>query len=272
MENYTKNGLLLILIGMIIGMVSSVLFFILQSIILSEDFLGLFFGFIGISLIGGIGGIIILIGAILFFVGRKEFNDRHQRFVIYAVLLVGVNLIIVILLVIIGVFLRISNEGVYSSFLTVITTIIGVILGGLVYIIALYELEDKKGRYLLYFSYIVSIIFAVIIAFYTMSEVSGFINEVVSTEDQQTNFSSMMTFFSGLSNVSILSVFSNILWVIALYIPYKRIKDGDLVPKFIKTIGKEHSIADRVCPNCNKAIPNDAIICPYCENKFDNFL
>jgi len=51
MTNYTKNGLLLILIGMIIGVISNVLFFIFQYIISNED-ISSFFGLIGFGIIG----------------------------------------------------------------------------------------------------------------------------------------------------------------------------------------------------------------------------
>ena len=31
---------------------------------------------------------------------------------------------------------------------------------------------------------------------------------------------------------------------------------------------KQNLETDRHCPNCGKAIPSDARICPYCEKKF----
>lgn len=267
MTNYTKNGLILILIGMIIGIISNVLFYMFQYLMSNED-ISSFFGLIGFGIIGGIGGIIVFIGAILFLIGRKEFNEKHQRFVIYAVILVVMNIIVITVLAVIGIFINIAAGGTDFSSSIVLPTLTGAILGGLVYIFALYELEDEKGRYLLYISYIVSIIIAVVIVFYTMGELSDYLNEVISTENQPTNFSSTMAFTSRLSNISVLSVISNILWAIAVYIPYKRIKDGDLVPQSKKVYDEASSVIDRICPNCIRVIPNDANICPYCGKRF----
>ena len=105
-----------------------------------------------------------------------------------------------------------------------------------------------------------------------MGELNDYLNEVISTENQPTNFSSTMAFTSRLSNINVLSVISNILWTIAVYIPYKRIKDGDLVPQSKKVYDEASSVLDRVCPNCNRVIPNDANNCPYCGKRFDNYL
>jgi len=75
MTNYTKNGLVLILIGMIIGVISNVLFFIFQYIMSNED-ISSFFGLIGFGIIGGIGGIIVFIGAIV--AGHCDLRIRQQ--------------------------------------------------------------------------------------------------------------------------------------------------------------------------------------------------
>ena len=170
---------------------------------------------------------------------------------------------------VIGFFINISTGGYEFSYVMIITTIFGAIIGGLVYILALYELENEKGRYLLYLAYIFSIITAIIIILYTMGELSGYINEIIQTEDPQTNFSSITNLYSGISNVSIISIIGNILWVIAVYIPYKRIKDGELIPKSLDKSYKVKSKPNRICPTCKKEIPNDANYCPYCEKKFD---
>jgi hypothetical protein len=223
---------------------------------------------IGFGIVGGIGGIIVFIGAILFLIGRKEFNEKHQRFVIYAVILFVISIILIFFLVVIGTFINITAGTTDFSSSMVIPTITGAILGGLVYIFALYELEDKKGRYILYTAYIVSIIIAVVIVLYSMGEYSNYLNEVFSTGNQPTNYSSTMAFTSRMSNISVLGVISNILWAIAVYIPYKRIKDGDLVPQSKEVHDEASSVLDRICPNCNRVIPNDANICPYCEKKF----
>ena len=62
---------------------------------------------------------------------------------------------------------------------------------------------------------------------------------------------------------------SNLLLVIALYIPYKRITSGELVPVIPTTKSSE---PDRRCPNCGQGIPFDAKICPYCSKRFEDYL
>jgi predicted amidophosphoribosyltransferase len=54
--------------------------------------------------------------------------------------------------------------------------------------------------------------------------------------------------------------------LIALYIPYKRIISGKLVPF---STSKTPSQSDRFCPNCGKVIAWDAQTCPYCGKRFE---
>ncbi|MFH1101904.1 MAG: hypothetical protein V1726_07715 [Methanobacteriota archaeon] len=37
-------------------------------------------------------------------------------------------------------------------------------------------------------------------------------------------------------------------------------------------IGGRKSMPDRICPNCGRAIPTDAVVCPYCSKRFDTYL
>jgi len=72
MENKTKTGLLLLIIGGILAIISNITFYIAGPTA------------IALSVIGAIGGLISLIGAIIYILGRKEFGEKHSKFVIYA--------------------------------------------------------------------------------------------------------------------------------------------------------------------------------------------
>lgn len=278
MENYTKNGLFLVLIGMIISMIGTLLSGIYYTVISVDDVSG-FLSSIGLSAIGGIGGIISFIGGILFLVGRKEFGKRHQKFVMYALIILVVGIVITIVVSIAGTFLAISGsfvEGVDvdlsgiapTVFITIIT---GTVIGGLVQFFALYELENDLGRRVLYITFIVSILVAVFIGYFTMDALTELL-QAGSAETSYTDFTTSYSYSASIARYASFGIISNILWLIAIYIPYKRIISGDLVPQPLESRDKPDSIPERVCPNCNQSIPNDANHCPYCGKSFENYM
>jgi tetrahydromethanopterin S-methyltransferase subunit D len=110
-----------------------------------------------------------------------------------------------------------------------ISSIIGAILGGLTYIFALYELENKIGRYILYAAFAISIMISGIIGFFFMDAINEAYRNI-SSDSFSSNFTSFNLLTSNISGYSVLGIISNIFWLIAIYIPYKRIKDGELIP------------------------------------------
>lgn len=275
MESYTKNGLLLILIGLIINMIAIFIFGVYQFFEPVENIYD-FSRFIVLGIIGGIGGVLSFVGGILFLIGRKEFGKKHQQFVIYAIICIVIGLVISMPISIASTFIlrMFAENGGFSGFSSVVLitpSIISAITGGLAYIFALYELEDDTGRKILYFAFVISIIISVIIAFSSLSAIEEIIDvadEITSPEDISMLSSSMST----LTQYSIFAAIISLLWAIAVYIPYKRINDGELVPKSVDIFEKSSSIPERMCPNCNKGIPTDANICPYCGKQFENYL
>jgi hypothetical protein len=93
----------------------------------------------------------------------------------------------------------------------------------------------------------------------------------IPTEEASAGFTSSFGYTSRISQYSTLGIISNIFWLIALYIPYKRITDGDLFPKNTGSEGRP-SPPERICPNCQKEIPMDARVCPYCGKNFDSYV
>jgi MFS family permease len=275
MEGYTKHGLLLLMIGLLISIISTILTGLYYFMTNSESFSNLI-GMIGLGALGAIGGLLALIGGILFLIGRKEFGERHQKFVIYAVIILIVGIIISGVVSGIGVFMSVSqsiaNGGdaqfTWTGYSILISTIIGSITGGLAYVLALYELENETGKRILYLAFIVSIILAGIIGYFSMGIIDTLIS-TISTDGTPANFTSSYAYTSQISQYAVFGIISNLLWLIALYIPYKRIKDGDLIPQK-STV--ESQQPQRICPNCKKEIPIDTKICPYCGKNFESYV
>jgi len=277
MENHTKNGLLFLIIGLLLSTISTGLTGLYYYFNANET-VGNLFGIIGFGFISGIGGLLALVGAILFLIGRKEFDELHQKYVIYALITLVIGIIISGIISGIGVFTSvvqsISNQGeaqlYWAGYSILISTILGSITGSLAYVFALYHLENETGRRILYFGFIVSLIIAVLIGFLSMDVIDTLIT-TIPIDESPVDFTSSFTYTSRIAQYSALGTIANILWLIALYIPYKRINDGELIPRK-NLLGSQQYQPDRVCPNCQKEIPNDAKVCPYCGKNFDSYI
>jgi len=279
MDCKTEKGLLFLIIGtivtMIYGLFSSIISFITQdeTVTIIRDFL---------PIISFIGVILIIIGAIIFLLGRREFGETHQNNVMKAVIIFCINFIIIVILTIIISFVVYSAvSGIVStgeassstnviaeplSYFIIIIAITSAILGGLMYYFALIELEDERGKNVLFAAIIVSIVISTITSLY----IAGILGEIFGSISTDVSSYSSLSFTQDVGKIGILGVISNLLFIYALYIPYKRIKDGELVP-VISSTGYQ-SAPSRICPNCNRNIPNDANICPYCGKQFESFL
>lgn len=263
MESRTKTGLLLLIIGSIIAMVSNVALFFSGGVMLA------------LSAIGGIGGLCSFIGIILLIIGRKEFGEKHSKFVIYALILFILAFVIPTI-VIAGVTFSYVTQSMGGnadpSFIQNIFFIIPLasIIGGLAYVFLLYELENKIGRMVLFAGFAVYIITSVVIA---LSIGSAFEETLGSIDFENTNTleSSTITneFTQKISSTGLYGIANGVLMLIALIIPYNRITSGELVPVLPATQTGE---PERRCPNCGRPIPMDANICPYCSKKFEDYL
>ena len=83
MDCRTKKALLFLIIGQILAIISAVLMYAIWFSIDLENVVStniLITTIPGLA-VGGIGGLFGLIGAILFLLGRKEFGEKHQKFV-----------------------------------------------------------------------------------------------------------------------------------------------------------------------------------------------
>jgi len=262
MESYTKIGLLLLILGGILGIISNIAFSLAGNLAIT------------LSVLSGIGGLCSFIGIILLIVGRKEFGEKHRKFVVYALILFILSIIIPVIIIAAVTFSYVSqgiSGGVDVSFMQNIFFIIpfAAILGGLAYVLLLYNLENDIGRRILFVAFVVAVITSIIISLNIGPAFEETIGSIDFETASQQDISEVTTEFSQkISTSGIYGLANGVLMLIALIIPYKRITSGELIPISTSTKSVE---PDRICPNCGKAIPFDAEICPYCSKKFEDY-
>jgi len=290
MKNYTKNGLLLLLISQIISIIST---FLIYSIfysfdienITTENVSSFIFMILPLATIGSIVGILGLVGAILIYVGRKEFGEKHRKFVTYALILVVISIIVQVGIVLISIFMSVSSFGQIdftseTSFslaylgdsmrITYMVTPIAAILSGLIWVFGLYQLEDKTGRLILFAAYASLIVTSIVTTFYGLLN----IEEILAMEIDYSSSSQLLSNYQWIGQTAIVSLIGNtltgILFIIALYIPYNRIRSGELTP--MQSDLHQEVSSRRKCPQCNNEIPFNAEICPHCGKIFESYL
>jgi hypothetical protein len=276
MESNTQKGLYFLIIGLIITMICS-LITSLSSFFTKDIFVSMFMSMFGI--IALVGAILMIIGAIMFFMGRKEFGEKHQKNVKKALIIFVITFVTILavaaIFIIMMIFSALSTMSITdhntsfvastfaapTSLLIIIISIIGAVLGGLIYYFALIELEDETGKKILYAGIVSSIAISLLTSFY----LAGTLNELFSSIAAHTTDFSALPYTQNISKISILGIISNLLYLYAFYNPYKRMKDGGLVP-VTASAGQEPS-PTRLCPNCGKTIPSNTNICPYCNKE-----
>jgi zinc-ribbon domain len=159
----------------------------------------------------------------------------------------------------------------FQSFMTVnlANSFIIAVLSGLMWVLALYQLENKKGRTILLVTFVFMILTSTITIINTTRMIDdwrsqGTLNTLFnqSTPSSSSVYSQLLssTPWTGFTGVILLlcQFLQYLLLFIALYIPYKRINIGELQPILPATQGQKR------CPTCGRSIPDDAINCPYC--------
>jgi len=214
---------------------------------------------------------LVLVGAIFFLLGRKEFGEKHQKNVMYAVYIFLINIVFSIIFTVVISFITFtsistSTSGIDTSsypLYFVLQIIISAILGGLIIYFALIELEDDLGKKILFTGIISSICVSIITSIYYMGIFGELFGSISSTGS-----SSYSTFNQSIGGIGLLSVIPSILYIFALYIPFKRIKEGELAPQMLPQ--QNYPTSGRICPICGRPIPFDAVICPYCGKNFQH--
>ena len=88
MTNNTQRGLLILIIGISIGIITNI------SLFLLTDNLPGVLTLILVAILGGIGGVLTLIGLILMVIGRREYGEKHSKFAMYAAVIFVLSIVI----------------------------------------------------------------------------------------------------------------------------------------------------------------------------------
>jgi hypothetical protein len=223
MKEYTKPGLLLIIIGILISMGST----------------GLMAAGANAPCLGALAGLILLIGFILMFIGRKEFGERHAKFVVFALIAFIIGLVIVILgavIIAIGtVSSAIASEGEIDyealgrSMGTGFTIIV---IGGIVFaigeVLLVYDLESEIGKRLLVLAAIASIVASVAVLALITDKFGDFVRALEKTEEEQEMKRELQKFERESNAIQAFGLIGTFLFLIAYIIPYMRIARGEL--------------------------------------------
>jgi len=186
----TKMGVLLLLVGSAIG-------------------------WIPFPFVGAIGGLLVLIGAILVILGRKAFGATHSRNVVISIVLFFVGVIGVIALAVwLALAIFTAAPGNFAQLGQVFTTfvigatIIGAI-SGLASVLFTYALQVKLGKILLWAGYAANLIVSAITVV--------LIVQLVSTSANLTALSDQLT------ALGLLSAIPSLLFAGAYYLAWQRI-------------------------------------------------
>jgi len=245
----------LLIIGITLGVISNAIFFIDSNIAIS------------ISILGSLGSILIFIGIILMILGRKEYNERHRKFVVISLGLFILSIVLSSIIFVIGITIALVEKDVASignSFYAIpIVSIIGV----LAYVLLVYELEDKNGKIVLISAFILTIMVSIFLAINVQSAFEEAFGSITISEElnieEMTELSN--TFSKKLGELGAFSVIHNLVMLFAFIMSYKRVDSGEIPLSSDKSISSTQSLGDQwYCPHCGRSVPSDAKICPYC--------
>ena len=211
----TKTGVLLLLVGSLINW---------------------------IPFIGGLGGLLVLIGAILVIVGRKAFGAEHRRNVVISILLYVVGLIAIVSAVAIVFFTALtgipqgaSRPVVAAALQSAITTslyvvVAGGIIIGVARVLFTYALQDRLGKILLWAAYGATIgilIALVILALPFVPAVADDLARQVTTGVTNFDATRLSALLDGqTTGTAILNVVPSLLYAAAAYLAWDRINKG----------------------------------------------
>ena len=216
MDNRTRTGLLLLMIGTIISIITNAALFLSSSIVTM------------VSSIGVIGALMVFIGIILMILGRKEFGEKHSKYVLISLLLFILAIAISIVVVTIAVLIALSTEDIGSISSIFYIVPIASISSALAYVFLLHELEDQTGKMILYIATIVSIV----VAFYISMNIIPIFEETIGTFEPSMSIQEMTelqnAFTERISTISAPGFLTNILMFIAIYLAYKRVESGEI--------------------------------------------
>src|SRR3989454_2908412 len=208
----TKTGLLLLLIG---GLIS------------------------WIPLIGIVGGLLLLIGAIFVIIGRKAFGSTHARNVVIAIVLFFVGIIIGIIAGVLfaaAVFSAIASQNpaalgaaLGSAFNTLLVgAIIAAVVSGIASVLFTYALQKQTGKMLLWAGYAANLAISIAVFAIIGPLIANAVNQ--ATSGGTYNPAPIVALQGQLSALGYLSVIPALLFAGATYLAWSRVSHGEIPP------------------------------------------
>lgn len=225
----TKTGLLLLLIGTL---------------------------FSWVPFVGAIGGLIVLIGAILVILGRRAFGPAHARNVLASIALFFVGIIILF----IGGFVlgfslaagllggtptQAAIEAAFNNFL--ILLVVGSAVGGLGSVFFSYALQNQTGKMLLWAGYAASVVVQVVIFVVIRNTIAQFVAAMFpgGAYDPTAAAAAAASFQAAVSTWSLLSAIPSLLYAGAYYLAWNRVNKGELPAPVVPSMGPPPPVQPR---------------------------
>ncbi len=211
--NRTKTGLLLLLIGTLISW---------------------------IPIIGLLGGILVLIGAVLVILGRKAFGATHSRNVVLAIVLFFVGVIgTITLAVVFAASILAATAGspspatVANAFVNAFNNLlIGVIvvsaISGIGRVLFTYALQQQIGKMLLWAGYVANVAIAIAIYAIISPLFASAFSQAISGGTY--NPAPLVAVQNQATALGILSVVPALLFAAATYLAWSRVNRGEIPP------------------------------------------
>jgi hypothetical protein len=178
------------------------------------------------------------------YTGRNEFGEEHKQFVTYAFIAFVVGIVIMVvgfMLMVAGALSGITVDPTvedpdinYSQLVEGMTAgLIVVQFGGLVILIGeillVFKLENELGKNILYLTLIAGIIITIITTVLFTSALNDFMDTLNTTPDDEVE-TEVENFQNRVNGFGLLGLITTVLLIIAYYIPFDRIKKGELKP------------------------------------------
>jgi hypothetical protein len=199
-QGRTSTGLLLMVLGLVIA---------------------------AIPFVGGIGGIILLIGVILTYLGASAYGMAHRRFVKWSIIL-WILIAIITVIAAVGTLFQLfaarlagaTREDLIPLWTTfVVAVAVGAAAFSVPYFLITYQLQDRKGRAVLWGALAIHVV-AVSAYAWLLSGLLDALLTAVETQAQDP------TFLLGNPSLQGVLAVSNVVWAAAYYLAYRRVTLG----------------------------------------------
>jgi zinc-ribbon domain len=209
----TKTGLLLVIVGILLEPVPY------------ATYVGLILG---------------IVGVIFVLIGRNPFGNSHSNYTVFSVVIycvgIGITFVAGFLFGLSFVTAALSGGGQTAIVQALVSAfnglIIGVLVGdavvGIAYVIFTYALQDSTGRVLLYIAFASQVTLSALVAYMISPQVADSVTQSFSSGTF--NPSPLSALQAQLQFLRLLSLIPAVIFAIAYYLAYSRIKRGDVPP------------------------------------------